>query len=152
MTLPLWSPTHVELGAVGYLLKPKGEFITLFNAVDPLQSCDERLRHLPSMYGYGKFEVQKREEAKRSVAQRSLDAISVFLTFKTRGDRSHPYMSFCLANHAGTDKVNRLGNESHDSMRFRSCKENRRRICAWRRRCTGIWTLWKHPRHGLSNM
>ncbi|KAF8547149.1 hypothetical protein OG21DRAFT_959723 [Imleria badia] len=90
LTLPLWSPTCVELGAVGYLSKPKGEFITLFNAIDPLQSCDERLRHLPSMYGYGKFEVQKQEEGKRSVAQRGLDAISVFLTFKTRGDRSHP--------------------------------------------------------------
>lgn len=90
MTLPLWTPTRIELGAVGYLSKPMGEFITLFNAIDPLQSCEERLRRSPSMYGYGKFEVQKREEGKRSVAQRGLDAISVFLTFKTRGDRSHP--------------------------------------------------------------
>ncbi|KAF8415820.1 hypothetical protein L210DRAFT_2608514 [Boletus edulis BED1] len=90
LTLPLWSPTGVELGAVGYLSKSKGEFITLFNAINPLQSTDERLRQLPSMYGYGKFEVQKREEGKRSVAQRGLDAISGFLTFKTRGDRSHP--------------------------------------------------------------
>lgn len=92
VTLPLWSPTRVELGAVGYHSKSKGEFITLFNAIDPLQSCEERLRRLPSMYGYGKFEVQKREDGKRSVAQRGLDAISVFLTFKTRGDRSHPYV------------------------------------------------------------
>ncbi|KAH0826098.1 hypothetical protein J3R83DRAFT_5844 [Lanmaoa asiatica] len=91
LTLPLWSPTRVELGAVGYLSKPKGEFITLFNAIDPLQSCEERVRCLPSVHGYGKFEVQKREDGKRSVAQRGLDAISVFLTFKTRGDRSQPY-------------------------------------------------------------
>ncbi|KAI9457372.1 hypothetical protein HD554DRAFT_2225096 [Boletus coccyginus] len=90
LTLPLWFPTRVELGAVGYLSKPKGEFITLFNAIDPLQSSEELLRRLPSMYGYGKFEIHKREEGKRSMAQRSLDAISVFLTFKTRGDRSHP--------------------------------------------------------------
>lgn len=90
MTLALWSPTRVELGAVGYLSKPKGEFVTLFNAIDPLQSCDERLRQLPSMYGYGKFEIQKREGGKRNVAQRGLDALSGFLTFKSRGDRSHP--------------------------------------------------------------
>ena len=93
VTLPLWFPTRVEFGAVGYLSKPRGEFITLLNAIDPLQSCEELLRRLPSMYGYGKFEVHKREEGKRSVAQRSLDAISVFLTFKTRGDRSHPCVS-----------------------------------------------------------
>ncbi|KAG9310779.1 hypothetical protein JVU11DRAFT_8628 [Chiua virens] len=90
LTLPLWSPTRVELGAVGYLSKSKGQFITLLNAIDPLQSCEESLRRLPSLYGYGKFEIQRREDGKRSVAQRGLDAISGFLTFKTRGDRSYP--------------------------------------------------------------
>ncbi|KAF9218645.1 hypothetical protein BS17DRAFT_720020, partial [Gyrodon lividus] len=87
LTLPLWSPMHVKLGAVGYLSKPKGEFVTLCNALEPFKSSEQSLRRLPSMYGYGKFNKYGREENKRSVAQRSLDALSGFLMFKTRGDR-----------------------------------------------------------------
>ncbi|KIJ58311.1 hypothetical protein HYDPIDRAFT_90991 [Hydnomerulius pinastri MD-312] len=86
LTLPLWSPTRVSLGAVGYLSKPKGEFITLFNALNPLNTSKDALQAMPSMYGYGKFKMGSREENKRSVAQRSLDALSGFLTFKTKGD------------------------------------------------------------------
>jgi len=33
--LPLWDPSPVEVGAVGYLLRPQGRFATLFNALTP---------------------------------------------------------------------------------------------------------------------
>ncbi|KAF9233130.1 hypothetical protein BU15DRAFT_80438 [Melanogaster broomeanus] len=89
LTLPLWSPTRVELGAVGYLSKPNGEFITLFNALDPSKGSEDSLRGLPSMYKYGDFTKYGREDNVRDVAQRSLDALSGSLTFKTRGDQSY---------------------------------------------------------------
>ncbi|KAK7046149.1 hypothetical protein VNI00_007152 [Paramarasmius palmivorus] len=38
VTLPLWSPSPIAIGAVGYLSKPKGAFVTLFNAFNPEKS------------------------------------------------------------------------------------------------------------------
>ncbi|KAJ7733067.1 hypothetical protein DFH07DRAFT_990396 [Mycena maculata] len=35
VSLPLWTPTPVEVGAVGYLLKPAGNFRTLFDSRNP---------------------------------------------------------------------------------------------------------------------
>ncbi|KAF7304589.1 hypothetical protein HMN09_00862000 [Mycena chlorophos] len=35
LTVPLYTPTYVSLGAVGYLKKPDGVFMTLFNSADP---------------------------------------------------------------------------------------------------------------------
>ncbi|KAJ7191743.1 hypothetical protein GGX14DRAFT_33026 [Mycena pura] len=35
VSLPLWTPSPVEVGAVGYLAKPEGAFRTLFNSRDP---------------------------------------------------------------------------------------------------------------------
>ena len=152
MTLPLWSPTHVGLGAVGYLSKPKGEFITLFNAMDPLQSNEERLHRLPSMYGYGKVEVQNREEAKRSMAQRGLEAISGFLTFRTRGDRLNTCVILSSESSWCTDKVGSLGNALRDNVHSHSYKGSPLRKCTWKGQCIVIWTIWTRPRRGLSNM
>jgi serine/threonine protein kinase len=89
LTLPLWSPTRVELGAVGYLSKPDGQFITLFNALEPSRGSEHSLRDLQSMYEYGDFSKYGREENTRNVVRRSLDTLPGFLTFKTRGDGSY---------------------------------------------------------------
>ncbi|KAH7920215.1 hypothetical protein BV22DRAFT_1098519 [Leucogyrophana mollusca] len=91
LTLPLWSPSHVSLGAVGYLSKPKGEFITLFNALDPYKTSGGKLKGMPSLRGYGDFNLEKQKtQNKRNVAQRGfLDALSGFLTFKLKGDGSY---------------------------------------------------------------
>lgn len=88
VTLPLWTPTSVALGAVGYLSKPSGEFIILFNSFDPAKSSDGVARNLPSLYGYGRVTQDSQRQDKRSVAQRSLDAISGLLTFKKQDDGS----------------------------------------------------------------
>ncbi|KAK7024978.1 kinase domain-containing protein [Favolaschia claudopus] len=48
VTLPLWTPSFVELGAVGYLLKPEGAFQTLFNCSDLRGTSDERLGGIPA--------------------------------------------------------------------------------------------------------
>ncbi|KAJ7250504.1 hypothetical protein B0H12DRAFT_1120689 [Mycena haematopus] len=43
VTLPLWTPSLVALGAVGYLEKPTGAFRTLFNCRDPASTSNARL-------------------------------------------------------------------------------------------------------------
>ncbi|KAF7291313.1 hypothetical protein MIND_01275600 [Mycena indigotica] len=47
VTLPLWTPSRVELGAVGYLKRPEGVFMTLFNSADPAAAGYVRVRPLP---------------------------------------------------------------------------------------------------------
>lgn len=87
VTLPLWTPTPVALGAIGYLSKPKGEFVTLFNAFNPQRSASTVLlgKDLPSVHGYGKVSTGSQRQDKRNAAQRGLDAIAGLLTFKGRG-------------------------------------------------------------------
>ncbi|KAE9407480.1 hypothetical protein BT96DRAFT_933245 [Gymnopus androsaceus JB14] len=85
LTLPLWTPTPIALGAIGYLSKPKGEFITLFNAFHPQKSDSTLAKDLPSVHGYGKVSTGSQRQDKRNAAQRGLDAIAGLLTFKGRG-------------------------------------------------------------------
>ena len=83
MKLALWDPCLVELGAVGYLDKRQGRFITLPNAFDPVTSSEGRAKGMPTLYGYGK--VSKGEQRQgRNVAQRGLDLIQGLLPFVNR--------------------------------------------------------------------
>ncbi|KAJ3903739.1 hypothetical protein F5879DRAFT_803026 [Lentinula edodes] len=93
LTLPLWSPAPVALGAVGYLSKPKGEFITLFNAFHPQNSVLNGVKSLPSVHGYGKVSTGNQRQDKRNAAQRSLDTIAGLLTLKGRGGNISKHVS-----------------------------------------------------------
>ena len=62
VTLPLWSPSVVEIGSVGYLRKPEGEFVTLFNASNPPQSSGGVLRDMANLSDYGKVKVTQRPQ------------------------------------------------------------------------------------------
>ncbi|RXW18599.1 hypothetical protein EST38_g7248, partial [Candolleomyces aberdarensis] len=75
LILPLWQPSPVHMGAVGYLKKPDGEFITLFNALSPGKSSYSAVRDLPSIYGYGKAELRSQKQDKLNVLQKGLDSI-----------------------------------------------------------------------------
>lgn len=83
LTLPLWSPSHVELGAVGYLSAPKGEFITLFNAMKPQQTAGSKFTNIPSLGGYleGPVRTGQKFNSIRTITQRGLELISGLLTF-----------------------------------------------------------------------
>lgn len=70
------------MGAVGYLHKPEGEFITLFNAFDPPQTSNGVLRGMASLYGYGKISQGNQRQDKRNRAQRSLDVLQSWLVSK----------------------------------------------------------------------
>ena len=96
MTLPLWNPTPVQLGAVGYLSKPSGTFVTLFNSFDPYKSSGGTVMGMPSVYGYGRVQKGNQRQDKRNAAQRGLDAFVGLLTWRNKGDGTVSYVSFRL--------------------------------------------------------
>jgi hypothetical protein len=85
LTLALWEPSVVQLGDVGYLSKPKGAFVTLFNALKH-QKAGGFLGGLPSMSGYGNVSKGSLRLDKKNVAQKGLDAFSGLLTFRSRNE------------------------------------------------------------------
>ncbi|KZT67818.1 kinase-like protein, partial [Daedalea quercina L-15889] len=75
LSLPLWTPTPVPLGSIGYLAKPQGKFVTLFNAFKPLESsggCMSSVDPIESLKSVTRG-MQKSDE--RSVVQRGTDMI-----------------------------------------------------------------------------
>ncbi|PCH42817.1 hypothetical protein WOLCODRAFT_25573 [Wolfiporia cocos MD-104 SS10] len=111
LTLPLWTPTQTALGAVGYLAKPAGEFVTLFNAFKPYESSDGRTGGMASIEGYGRVSSGSHRQDKRSVAQRGMDMIQSWLSSRsspTAGAVSRRYSSPLRAGH----KVAHLFTES----------------------------------------
>jgi len=89
VTLPLWSPSHIELGAVGYLRKPKGQFVTLFNAMQPHQTFGSKISIIPSLGGYGPIRTGQKFDSKLTVTQRGRDLISGLLTFGSTDDGTY---------------------------------------------------------------
>lgn len=87
MTLPLWSPTPIALGAVGYLSKPSGSFIPLFDALNP--DITHAVKGMPPLT---RFTKGSQRQEKRNAMSRGLDAIAGFLTFRNRGDTSSSYV------------------------------------------------------------
>ncbi|KAI0092226.1 hypothetical protein BDY19DRAFT_587910 [Irpex rosettiformis] len=84
LMLPLWTPSPVFVGAVGYHRKPTGSFVTLFNAFNPSDSSEESIQRMSSINGYvqGSGTVPRKEEKleKRTVAQRGMDLIQGWLS------------------------------------------------------------------------
>ncbi|KAK0451188.1 uncharacterized protein EV420DRAFT_1561339 [Desarmillaria tabescens] len=98
LTLPLWTPSQVYLGAVGYLQKPEGAFVTLFNCVNPEKSPDGHPAGMPSVYGYGKVTAQSQRLDQRSAAQRGLEAFTNIFR-KNDGISSRRYSHPLRAGH-----------------------------------------------------
>lgn len=82
VNLPLWEPSPVRLGAVGYLSKPSGRFVSLFNSFNPSGTPDARVHGLPSIYGYGAVREAATRLDRRNIAQIGIDMIQGLLTFK----------------------------------------------------------------------
>ena len=86
MTLPLWNPTLVKLGAVGYLSKLNGTFVMLFTAFRPENSTSSAVQGIASLYGYGHVKKGCQRLDEHNVAQRGLaNAFVWLLTFCGRG-------------------------------------------------------------------
>ncbi|KAF8211722.1 hypothetical protein K438DRAFT_1807801 [Mycena galopus ATCC 62051] len=84
LTLPLWNPVSIALGAVGFLDKLSGKFVTLFNCFYPEKAANGD-SGLPSVYGYGKVDTGSQRIDKRSMTQRGVAAITGLLTFNRSG-------------------------------------------------------------------
>jgi len=87
LVLPLWEPSPVDLGAVGYLSKPRGAFVTLFNAFHPNKSSSEAVRAIPSIAGYGRVTSGREQVSKRN---NLIDTIMGLLTPKNKNDGVFP--------------------------------------------------------------
>ncbi|KAG1729964.1 uncharacterized protein EDB91DRAFT_799075 [Suillus paluster] len=61
-TTPLWYPSPVEVGAVGYVSKPDGEFITLCNAIKiggKKKAEGDVTKCIPPLLDYGSTSIRK---------------------------------------------------------------------------------------------
>ncbi|KAF8528481.1 hypothetical protein BU17DRAFT_80889 [Hysterangium stoloniferum] len=86
LNLPLWQPCPVRIGAVGYLSKPHGSFITLFNALTPSLAIDPRVRSMASIHKIGTVrEAQLSHVERRSFAQMGVEYVRGLLDFSSRG-------------------------------------------------------------------
>ena len=72
----------MEIGAVGYLHKPQGNFVTLFNAFTPEKANHTGIQSLPSIQGYGPAEPESYRQDKRTVGQKSMDVAASFLAIR----------------------------------------------------------------------
>ncbi|OSC98358.1 hypothetical protein PYCCODRAFT_1480695 [Trametes coccinea BRFM310] len=104
LTLPLWTPSQVPIGAVGYHSKARGgEFVVLFNSFDPPKSSGGLANDIPNLYGYGRVVQGNQRQDKRNVAQRGMDMITSWLsaTRSARGEvkYSRRYSSPLRAGH-----------------------------------------------------
>ena len=88
----MWNPTPIELGAVGYLSKPSGTFVTLFNSFDPQKSSNGVVKGMPSVFGYGHVQQRTQRQDKRSAAKRGYDAFVGPLPWRNKGDGTIPFV------------------------------------------------------------
>lgn len=98
VTLPLWTPSVIGLGDVGYLDKPSGKFVTLFNAYDPIKSSNGAV-NLPSLFGYGRVNIGIQRQDKRSAALRGLDVLAGLLQFRTYSYVVDVFLSYSAYSH-----------------------------------------------------
>ncbi|KZS90817.1 hypothetical protein SISNIDRAFT_457444 [Sistotremastrum niveocremeum HHB9708] len=68
LMLPLWTPSPVRVGSVGFLSKPSGSFHTFFNAFESVAT-------MPSLYGYGRVTEGSQKQASRSTTVRAVDSV-----------------------------------------------------------------------------
>lgn len=142
MTLPLWDPSPVKLGAVGYLLKPAGSFVTLFNSYAPHKASDEEARKIPSLDGYGKFDVGMQRQDKRNAAQRGLDMIHGLLTFRNSERYAVVFFWIC------TSLTVRLVDPLADGTRFPFEPDTKRPISVLKQLSIDTWIASKCQRDG----
>ncbi|KAF9039833.1 hypothetical protein BJ165DRAFT_1530849 [Panaeolus papilionaceus] len=78
--LPLWDPTPVEVGAVGYLSKAAGQFVTLFNSLRPHKCDNFTIRNLLPLRLPGLQPIGTQRIDKRTPSQKAYDLIAGSLT------------------------------------------------------------------------
>ena len=80
VVLPLWTPSPIALGAVGYHSRPSGSFVTLLNAFHPVESSLGKIREMQSLYHFGTVPLNSQKYEKRSVARRGIDMVQTWIS------------------------------------------------------------------------
>ncbi|KIM36661.1 hypothetical protein M413DRAFT_449006 [Hebeloma cylindrosporum] len=86
LTLPLWQPITIAVGAVGYLSKVDGKFVTLFNARAPWDATPLGIRLLPVI----RTKIVQTVHKQKTMKGKALHRISALLGL----GRSQPQRSF----------------------------------------------------------
>ncbi|KAJ7779611.1 hypothetical protein B0H16DRAFT_723148 [Mycena metata] len=74
VTLPLWTPSLVKVGAVGYLLTPSGSFRTLFNATSDTDR--DRPAGVPKLIGVSISKQKQNQTGTITKGMRMLDRLT----------------------------------------------------------------------------
>jgi abelson tyrosine-protein kinase 1 len=93
--LPLWTPSAVRVGALGYHSKPTGEFITLFNAFEPPMDVRSKEDMIASLHAYGSIATSSVRKDTRSAGERAIEGIRSLIPFPRRLEGSTSYVH-CL--------------------------------------------------------
>jgi hypothetical protein len=91
--LPLWTPSAVRVGSLGYHSKPTGEFITIFNAFEPPVNVKSRDDTIPSLHAYGPIATASVRKDTKSARERALEGIRGIIPFSRRPEGSTTYVS-----------------------------------------------------------
>lgn len=62
VTWPLWSPSLVRLGDIGYIHPSDGTFVVLFNSFAPAKSSRDLVTDVPSVHVYGNVSSKSRKQ------------------------------------------------------------------------------------------
>ncbi|KAI9060354.1 hypothetical protein FKP32DRAFT_1595433 [Trametes sanguinea] len=91
LTLPLWTPSKVSVGAVGYHSPSRGgQFVVLFDSLNPSESSGGRAKDIPSLPSYRHINQNMDRQDRRSVVQRGLDMVASW-TGASRRQGGAPY-------------------------------------------------------------
>jgi hypothetical protein len=86
--LPLWTPSAVRVGALGYHSKPTGEFITIFNAFEPPMDVMNRVDTISSLHAYGPIATASVRKDTRTARERAFEGIRGIIPFSRRPEGS----------------------------------------------------------------
>ncbi|KAA1466981.1 hypothetical protein DENSPDRAFT_63561 [Dentipellis sp. KUC8613] len=85
LTVPLWNPVPVEVGAVGYFSESQGTFVTFFNALDPLHTSDGHASYIDSL-AKDKVKIVDEKVRKFTHLQRGVDYVESHMCTSDRGE------------------------------------------------------------------
>ncbi|KAJ6608513.1 hypothetical protein B0H10DRAFT_2194368 [Mycena sp. CBHHK59/15] len=119
LTLPLWKPSPVDLGAVGYLAKPEGEFRTLFNCCNPTETSNGRLSALPPLLD---TMVSRHKQNPNNMARKGMKIVDKLMNKSSEIKRTYSVSIFGETAHLIAEKAEYSYFSNHDAPKrwFRS--------------------------------
>ncbi|KIM38818.1 hypothetical protein M413DRAFT_447528 [Hebeloma cylindrosporum] len=126
LTLALWSPTIVAVGAVGYLSRDDGKFKTLFNARAPRDSTARGVHSLPAL----RTKIVPKMHREKGLKDRAFDLFGLL----NLGRKSDPPQRVTFPLKVGENAAHLYtGNTSHrrfecDHLPMEWCRSNIEKI------------------------